>query len=36
MPHLSIVADESGHLPSDFENETYRQILLNCLTWNPT
>ncbi len=27
---------QPGHLPSDFENETYRQILLNCLTWNGT
>ncbi len=26
---------QPGHLPQDFEQEAYRQILRNCLTWEP-
>jgi len=26
---------QPGHLPEDFEQPAYRQILLNCLTWEP-
>ena len=26
---------QPGHLPDDFEQPAYQQILLNCLTWDP-
>ncbi|MCZ6634568.1 MAG: hypothetical protein O7G87_14280 [bacterium] len=26
---------QPGHLPADFENPIYRQIIHNCLTWTP-
>lgn len=26
---------QPGHLPADFEQAAYQQILLNCLTWEP-